>query len=622
VLRSIVMTRPSEDRVWYAVMLAAWLSLPPLAWLQYTWIGRISLAERERLQTDLTASVSRFAGDVDSQVDRIARGMQVGPGSGPPASDAADLQARLARLSDTGADDRLIGHLYATRGGANGTDECLEFNRTSGELTKVDWPAALEPLRQAAPHPTPDFDQPRRGFPFNRVDDQFPALFVPWYRPPPDGSGPMRGGGVPPPPIGGWLIVQLDLDYLKTVLLPSLAQEHFARGGRLEYDVQVVSAGEPRRVIYSSAAAAEPFAAPDAQAAILGMRRGPPGAMPGGPPGIAPDRPPDMPLRGGEPSSRGLPPEPRGGWIVQVVHRGGSLDALVRQTRQRNLGISLGVLAVLAASLATLFVSTRRAQRLALLQMDFVAGVSHELRTPLSVIRSAGENLADGLVSGSEQVRRYGGVIRDEGRRLSQMVEQILGFAGLQSGRTAFDFQPVDVREVIARAIQACEPEIRASGCTVETDISADLPGVVADATSLVHCLRNLIDNAVTHGGEGKWVGVSARKVDSGKQAQLEIRVEDRGRGIDPEDARRVFDPFYRGRRSVRDQIKGFGLGLALARRIVDAHSGTLWAEPIAGGGARFLIRLPAAPGAAAAAGEAAGSEDEDDGEADSAGRG
>ena len=187
-------------------------------------------------------------------------------------------------------------------------------------------------------------------------------------------------------------------------------------------------------------------------------------------------------------------PEPRGGWLVQVVHHGGSLDALVGQTRRRNLGVSFGVLAVLAVSLAVLLVSTRRAQRLATLQMDFVAGVSHELRTPLSVIRSAGENLADGLVSNGEQVRRYGGVVRDEGQRLSQMVEQILGFAGMQSGRAAYDFRPTEIQPVIARALSACEPEIRASGCVVETDVPADLPMVAADATSLAHCLSNLLD--------------------------------------------------------------------------------------------------------------------------------
>jgi len=202
------------------------------------------------------------------------------------------------------------------------------------------------------------------------------------------------------------------------------------------------------------------------------------------------------------------------------------------------------------------------------------------------------------------------------------MVEQILGFAGMQSGRTTYEFRPVDVQQVIDKALAACEPEIRASGCKVETDVPPDLPMVAADATSLVHCLRNLVDNAVTHGAEGGWVAVRARPVGAGKQEQVEIRVEDGGPGIDPQDASRLFDPFYRGQRSVRDQVRGFGLGLTLARRIAEAHSGILGVGPAPGGGAAFFLRLPAIPAAAESADEAGTVDEQDDGETDSARRG
>jgi len=201
-------------------------------------------------------------------------------------------------------------------------------------------------------------------------------------------------------------------------MLPALVRQHFARAGQPEYDVRIVSAAEPRRTIYSSTPSlpADGFGAIDAQATFLQVRRGPLGGSPPGesPPGGSPSGPAQdfRGLRSGGPPPRDMPQEPRGGWLIQVAHRGGSLNGLVSQTRHRNLAVSLGVLAVLAVSLAVLLVSTRRAERLATLQMDFVAGVSHELRTPLSIIRSAGENLADGLVSGNDQVRRYGGVIR------------------------------------------------------------------------------------------------------------------------------------------------------------------------------------------------------------------
>src|SRR6185436_18484047 len=97
----------------------------------------------------------------------------------------------------------------------------------------------------------------------------------------------------------------------------------------------------------------------------------------------------------------------------------------------------------------------RRAQALAERQIEFVAGVSHELRTPLSVICSAAENLADGVVDNREPIKRYGTLIRDEGRRLTDMVEQVLEFAGAQSGRKNYELRPLEPEHVIDDALTA-----------------------------------------------------------------------------------------------------------------------------------------------------------------------
>src|SRR5204862_5942173 len=124
----------------------------------------------------------------------------------------------------------------------------------------------------------------------------------------------------------------------------------------------------------------------------------------------------------------------QGAWIVRARHREGSLDAIVTRSRRRNMAISLGVLGLLGASFLLVIASAQRQRRLARQQMEFVAAVSHELRTPLAVIRSAGENLADGVVADSAQMKRYGALIETEGRRLGDMVERVLQFAGIGSG--------------------------------------------------------------------------------------------------------------------------------------------------------------------------------------------
>jgi signal transduction histidine kinase len=130
---------------------------------------------------------------------------------------------------------------------------------------------------------------------------------------------------------------------------------------------------------------------------------------------------------------------------VVLKHPAGSLETAVNAARRRNLILSSGILAVLGASMGLLVLSTRRAQRLARQQMEFVAAVSHELRTPLAVIRSAAENLADGVVHDEAQIRKYGDLMRNEGRRLTEMVEQILELAGIQSGQRGFALRPVQL---------------------------------------------------------------------------------------------------------------------------------------------------------------------------------
>src|SRR4029079_16663527 len=143
---------------------------------------------------------------------------------------------------------------------------------------------------------------------------------------------------------------------------------------------------------------------------------------------------------------------------------------------RRNLLISSSILAVLGASVGLLILSTRRAQELARQQMEFVAAVSHALRTPLAVIRSSGENLADGVVRDEEQIRKYGDLVRNEGRRLTEMVEQILEFAGIDSGQRGFALRPVAISPMLHEIVDSSKSLIDAAQIQVEYDIAERLP--------------------------------------------------------------------------------------------------------------------------------------------------
>src|SRR4030095_12969171 len=123
-----------------------------------------------------------------------------------------------------------------------------------------------------------------------------------------------------------------------------------------------------------------------------------------------------------------------GRWRVIVQHQSGSLEAAVAGARRRNIALSFGVLLLLTLSIGLLAIASRKAQRLAEQQIEFVAGISHELRTPVAVIRSAAENLSQGVVGNTERVKRYGQMIEGEARRLGEMVERVLQYAGIESG--------------------------------------------------------------------------------------------------------------------------------------------------------------------------------------------
>lgn len=280
---------------------------------------------------------------------------------------------------------------------------------------------------------------------------------------------------------------------------------------------------------------------------------------------------------------------PVGGlWTLKVRHNDGSLDQFVANTRNRNLAVSFGILGLLAVSTVFIVVSSQRAKRLAQSQLDFVSAVSHEFRTPLAVIYSAGENLSDGVVAERGKIHEYGTVIKREGRKLSGMVEQILEFAGARSGRKKYDFRELDASALVERALEECRPQLDESGFDVETAIAKDLPSVRGDEKALTQAVQNLISNAWKYSNGSRWMKVSVANGDG----LVKISVEDRGIGISQKDLKHLFEPFYRSRAVVDEQISGNGLGLSLVKQIVDAHQGGITVESEPGKGSRFEITL------------------------------
>lgn len=282
-----------------------------------------------------------------------------------------------------------------------------------------------------------------------------------------------------------------------------------------------------------------------------------------------------------------------GRWILAARHPKGSLEHVVAGARKRNMAISLAILVMLGITTVLLLLSTRKAKRLARQQMDFVAAVSHELRTPLTAIRSAGQNLADGIIDDPDRVRSYGLLIEREGRRLTEMIGRVLTFAGIRSGRQIYRMQPVAVAKIVQASLKDCSWVLEEKGFEVSTEIAKDLPPVQGDATALQQVVTNLIDNAMKYAAGGAWLGIEAFCKPTPNQGEVQISISDRGPGIPKAELSKIFEPFQRGTETAGSNIPGSGLGLSVVRSIVQAHSGSIDVESPPAGGTRFTVRLP-----------------------------
>jgi signal transduction histidine kinase len=249
----------------------------------------------------------------------------------------------------------------------------------------------------------------------------------------------------------------------------------------------------------------------------------------------------------------------------------------------------LVALFVLAAGLLTVAViQLRRQQQLARLRTEFVSGVSHELRTPLAQIRWFAELLHLGKLRSDDERERSAGIIDQEARRLTYLVENVLNFSRAEKGTNRVSPEPAEIDREIQESLDLFAPLARARGMTMRPTLGIN--GIVSvDRNALRQILLNLLDNAAKYGPSGQTITVGSQIV--GDRAR--IWVEDEGPGIPREDRVRVWEPYVRLNRDAESSTGGSGIGLSVVRELVLLHGGRTRAESAPGGGARVVVELP-----------------------------
>lgn len=536
--------------------------LAALTGLQYHWIGELSDFQRQQMERALRSSTDRLVHGFEDELERLYYTFRV-RGERRADTDIAEEYAEWRERTEFPA---LVTAAYWVRDERDydkPLSERLSIARisvTDGRFEAVPWPAELTALQE----PLAASAVAREGHAF-RESDSFTT----------DAGGAGYAFVVAQTHLRGksWAVVLLDRDVLFDELLPALVTEHFGPVDEREFRVGVFDDAAADHMLYGSTGDLAPTFDPATDT-------------------ISADYTRHFREFGGMLRTR----DEGGGRTLAVAatHRAGSVDTAVAQLRRRNLGFSFGVVLVLAASVVVLAVAGRRARRLAERQMEFVAGVSHELRTPIAGISSLSQNLADGVVDDLGQAARYGDAIHAESRRLTNMVEGVLHFSAIRSGRYRYEMGTETLGDVVRAALDGLDPAAVADH-PLTVSIDEDLPPVRGDGRALQSVVRNLVSNALKFSEKGGSVRVSACTLPSAGGGQIELRVEDSGPGISAAEIPHLFEPFFRGRSAQAEQIQGSGLGLSLVKEIVDAHHGRIEVSSQQGKGSTFRVLLPVA---------------------------
>ncbi len=619
-----------------------WVAVPVLAAvlvalgaLQYRWSNEVSAATRSQMQSNLQSSLLGFRMDLTRELGAMCLELRSAIDDSGHAT-PAEIVRQFQHWQETAAHPALVTQIYLWR--TSTSEPLLRLAASHDRMEPAEWPEDWHVLRErlnemplftaGAGGPLhlgvsgdPRSHSGRPGRLRSQLTHRPPESFFPWFV---DQSIPALVYPLHPrnaaPDLGKaakltWMIAPLDANVLEKEIFPELAQRYFHGPEGLDYRVAVVSGGS-RPALYTS----DPRFAESSNFvhdAAMNLFGPPFRSMPSGPAGPAEvftflrsqaaihaikiDDKKALAFAGLVRFEPIQFPGEDNVWQVVVQHQRGSLEAAVNSLRRRHLMLSFGVLVLLALTMALMVIASQRVRRLAALQMNFVAGVSHELRTPLAVISSAAENIAHGVVADQTQLARYGASILKQARQLTHLVEQVLVFAASQQRAGSYRLRPVNVGEVIDAALESTSSMATAAGINVERRVEPGLPPVAADFAALSQCLQNLITNAIKYGGDGHWLGIRAdAQGENGAVREVEITVRDRGIGISSAEIKHIFEPFYRSPSVAGSNVHGTGLGLPLARTVIEAMRGRLTVSSEPGRGSTFTIHLGVASGSPA----------------------
>jgi signal transduction histidine kinase len=277
-------------------------------------------------------------------------------------------------------------------------------------------------------------------------------------------------------------------------------------------------------------------------------------------------------------------------WRVALFDPDGkSIEQLTGKEKLLYLILFAGIIVVMLIGIILMVRAVIHESEISRMKSEFVSNVSHELKTPLALIRMFGETLDSGIVTDEKDKRKFYSIIRKESERLTHLINNVLDFSRMDAGVKEYNFQEADLVEVVKSSLEAYKFQISDSGFKIESDLPDEPVILKIDKDAISQVLLNLLNNAVKFSDEEKYILV---KVCRDLTSAL-ILILDHGVGIPKDELKKIFDKFYRVSAARTKETRGSGLGLTLAKHIVEAHGGTIEVESEVGKGSKFTVRIP-----------------------------
>jgi signal transduction histidine kinase len=279
-------------------------------------------------------------------------------------------------------------------------------------------------------------------------------------------------------------------------------------------------------------------------------------------------------------------------WFLAAGYRNTTIDALARANFRRGSWLILAVSAPLLLGIVVTVRAAAREVQLAEAKSTFVSHVSHELKTPLALIRLYAENLDNGWITGPEKIKSYARVIHDESVQLTRLIDGVLNFSAADAVPQSRQRVAVDVSDLVRSVLARYQLQLSKLAFTVTTEFASQLPRTVLDRDAIVQAIMNILDNAIKYSTSRRHISVRIAVRDD----HIVISFADQGIGIAAAELGRIFEPFYRVRSDDLPERRGVGLGLALVKRVVSAHDGSVSVSSVPDVGSTFTLMLPVTP--------------------------